>query len=222
MDVDTARDAEYCRPPGPALETQLAAAAARIRWLFEAVEPGIKLIERDGRPQVRLEMIGRGWKDVSAVEAVMLGDAYERLNDALMKGVIKIEPGYDSAQLAQLGPALDALAPGVFDLPRLEFALSGTPQALAAVTGQWLPPGICIDLTPAETTLLIATLGAAAALTQLLIRLGFDPVVAGLVATLLSLDAALIRLCQAMSRTGAVGFKITGFPPNIVVVPYPI
>lgn len=206
----------------PTLDQQLLQVGKRVEALLQWVQPGLKLIERNGQPQFRIELMGAGWQTVSPFEAVALGGAYHRLNVALQKGVVRLTPGFDSLKLVQLEAALDALAPGIFDAGRIESALSGSPPLLAAVSGQWFPPGICIDLTPAETNKLIALLAAGGALGGFLTAIGIGAPWAAPVGAALALQAAAIRLAQAMSATGAVGFKITGLPPMIVVVPYPI
>jgi len=198
------------------------AGTRRTRQLLEIVQGGFKIVEKkQGKEKeflLRFEVFDNRSATLTKLEYRAFVDAVNRINLAIKNRYIELTPGVDSMRLLNVVKAMEALVPGIY-AGNLK-----NPALLAVVAGQWFPPGITIDLTPAETTALIAAIGLGAAGAGAVAAL-FPGVAlpAGVVAALLGLDAAALTLLQALSTTGAIGLKITFIPPLIpIIIPYPI
>ena len=192
------------------------AGAQRTRQVLEILQGGFKIVEKEKSLRLRLEVFDSRRTELTKLEYRAFFDAVNRINIAIERGHIELTPGVDSMRLLNVAEAMEALVPGIY------VGNHGTPSFYAIVSGQLFPPGITIDLTPGETTTLIAALatGSGAAWVASVLGGGWA---ASLIAAILALDAGVIALLQSISTTGAVGFKITGLPPLIpIVVPYPI
>jgi len=191
------------------------AGAGRTRYVLEILRGAVKIVGKPAAPRLRIEVLDSRRTELTKLEWRAMVEAVGRINSAIEKGIVELTPGLDSMRLANPAEAMELLVPGLFAANRM------SPALLASVSGQWFPPGICIDLTPAQTTSLIAALATGSGAAWVATELGAVP--AGLLAALLALDAGALALLQSVSSTGAIGFKITGVPPLIpVVIPYPI
>jgi hypothetical protein len=209
----------------PSAEHLLSLAVKRGDAILDLVDESLKVIHRNGRPALVLEMRDTSWRHVSPVEGQLLYKTYSRINDAIADGTIEFTPGYDSLKLIDLEAGLEALAPGLFDPRVVTERLNSTRLLLADVSGQWFPPGIRIDLTKDETTELVALLAAGSALTGFVAALGITGPAGPIAAAALALAAAAVALAQSFSDNGTVALKIIIIPivpvPLVQVVPIP-
>jgi len=158
----------------------------------------------------------------------MIRERIEKVNVAIRNGDIAVTPGLSTVRILNREQAIEALAPGVLDAKLLNADSRGkVPTFLATVGGQWIPPGITVELSPGETQQLLNLLvlgGTVAALSLLLESFGLAAPIAGAMAVVLLSQAAAVKICKELSATGAVGFKIAvlTYPVPFIVIPYPV
>ena len=202
----------------------IANTSRRSLQVLRLLEPMIILIKSGEHAQLRIEPITPGIETLTSDEVIGIRERFSAVNTAIRNGDIGISPGFSNIELINREAAINALAPGLFAPEVLQCgSISQGMGFFSVLSGQWVPPGITLELSARETNDLIdiLLLGSLAAVMAALESFGIVAEVAAPLALILLADAAVVKICKELSASGQCGFKVTLLPFPLIL-PYPV